>query len=147
MIARVLSPGDTRLDHVGCDATAIINCAVRGWMLAHQNPTARQALEWASAVGSFRFVFWMSVLVAFYLVVVGRRRGVISCLLAPLLALATYTGIKNDLISTPDRPAPRGWPKRQVRFRQPTARRPPRSIARLRTSCGAKRFPRRSRLS
>ena len=78
---------------MGCDATAL-DCAVRGWMLAHQNPTARQALEWASAVGSFRFVLWMSVVVAFCLVALGRRRGVVACLLAPLLALGTYTGIR-----------------------------------------------------
>ena len=78
---------------MGCDTIAL-NCAVRGWMLAHQNPIAHQVFAWASAVGSFRFVFWMSVLVAFYLMVVGRRRGIVACLLAPVLALATYTGIR-----------------------------------------------------
>src|SRR5207342_3144784 len=46
---------------------------------------------WASAVGSFRFVFWMSVLVAAWLVALGRRRGFPACLLAPLLAWSTYT--------------------------------------------------------
>lgn len=81
------------LDNAGCDTIAL-NCAVRRWMLAHQHPIAHRLFAWASAVGSFRFVFWMSVLVACYLMVVGRRRGVVACLLAPVLALATYTGIR-----------------------------------------------------
>lgn len=77
----------------GCDTIAL-NCAVRSWMLAHQNPIAHRIFGWASAFGSFRFVFWMSVLVACYLMVVGRRRGVVACVLAPVLALTTYTGIR-----------------------------------------------------
>jgi len=81
------------LHDAGCETIAV-NCAVRSWMLAHQNPIAHRLFAWASAVGSFRFVFWTSVLVACYLMVVGRRRGVVACLLAPVLALATYTGIR-----------------------------------------------------
>ena len=71
-----------------------LNSTVRAWMLAHQNPIAHQAFAWASAVGSFRSVFWLSVLGAAYLVVIGRRRGVAACLLAPLLSLPVYTGIR-----------------------------------------------------
>jgi undecaprenyl-diphosphatase len=73
---------------------AALNRVVRDWMLAHQNPIAHQAFAWASAVGSFRFVFWMSVLVALLLVALGRRRGVVPSVLAPLLALLVYTGIR-----------------------------------------------------
>jgi len=36
----------------------------------------------------------MSVVVAAYLMAVGRRRGIVACLLAPLLAWVTYTGIR-----------------------------------------------------
>ena len=71
-----------------------LNNTVRAWMLAHQNPIAHQALVWASAVGSFRSVFWLSVLVSAYLVVIRRRRGVVACLLAPLLSVPVYTGIR-----------------------------------------------------
>jgi undecaprenyl-diphosphatase len=71
-----------------------LNSTVRAWMLAHQNPIAHQAFAWASAVGSFRSVFWLSVLGAAYLVVIGRRRGVAACLLAPLLSVPVYTGIR-----------------------------------------------------
>jgi len=71
-----------------------LNSTVRAWMLAHQNPIAHQAFAWASAVGSFRSVFWLGVLGAAYLVVIGRRRGVAACLLAPLLSLPVYTGIR-----------------------------------------------------
>jgi len=71
-----------------------LNSTVRAWMLAHQNPIAHRAFAWASAVGSFRSVFWLSVLGAAYLVVIGRRRGVAACLLAPLLSLPVYTGIR-----------------------------------------------------
>ena len=71
-----------------------LNSTVRAWMLAHQNPIAHQALAWASAVGSFRSVFWLSVLVSAYLVVIRRRRGVVACLLAPLLSVPVYTGIR-----------------------------------------------------
>ena len=73
---------------------AALNRAVRAWMLAHQNPIAHQAFAWVSAVGSFRSVFWLSVLVALGLVALGRRRGVVACLLAPLLAVPVYTGIR-----------------------------------------------------
>jgi len=78
---------------VNSDIVAL-NSTVRAWMLAHQNPIAHQAFAWASAVGSFRSVFWLSVLGAAYLVVIGRRRGVAACLLAPLLSLPVYTGIR-----------------------------------------------------
>jgi membrane-associated phospholipid phosphatase len=90
---RTTSRSVQRLHHVIGDIAAL-NRAVRDWTLAHQNPIAHQAFAWASAVGSFRSVFWMSVLVALYLVVRGRRRGVVACLLAPLLALPVYTGIR-----------------------------------------------------
>ena len=73
---------------------AVLNRTVRAWMLAHQNPIAHQAFTWASAVGSFRSVFWLSVVVAAYLVAIGRRRGVVACLLAPLLSVPVYTGIR-----------------------------------------------------
>jgi undecaprenyl-diphosphatase len=63
-------------------------------VLAHQNPSVHRAADWASAVGSFRFVFWMSVLAAVVLFAFGRRRGAPACLIAPVLALATYTGIR-----------------------------------------------------
>jgi undecaprenyl-diphosphatase len=71
-----------------------LNRTVRAWMLAHQNPIAHQAFAWASAVGSFRSVFWLSVAVALCLVALGRRRAVVACLLAPLLSVPVYTGIR-----------------------------------------------------
>ena len=71
-----------------------LNSAVRAWMLAHQNSIAHQAFAAASAVGSFRSAFWLSVFVVAYLVVIGRRRGVLACLLAPLLSVPVYTGIR-----------------------------------------------------
>jgi undecaprenyl-diphosphatase len=39
-------------------------------------------------------VFWLSVLAAVILFAFGRRRGALAGLIAPVLALATYTGIR-----------------------------------------------------
>jgi membrane-associated phospholipid phosphatase len=71
--------------------------AVRGWVLAHQNPAVHSFFAWSSRIGSVSPFCWAGVAVCLLLLFRKRTRAAVSGLLAPLLAVLTYLGAKRFL--------------------------------------------------
>ena len=77
--------------------TNAFDSGVRGWVLAHQNPSVHTFFAWASKIGSVSPLCWAGAAVALLLLARRRTRAAISAAIAPTLAVFTYLGAKRYL--------------------------------------------------
>jgi undecaprenyl-diphosphatase len=70
--------------------TNSIDTAVRAWVLAHQNETARQISVAVSEVGGVGLMRSVGIATSLFLLLRGRRRAALSVITAPCLAWAAY---------------------------------------------------------
>jgi undecaprenyl-diphosphatase len=75
---------------------------VRDWVMAHQDDGTHRFFDGVSTVGGVSPMQWAGIVLAIWLWTLGRRRAALGVIVAPILALLTYSGVRR--IITRDRP-------------------------------------------
>jgi len=76
--------------------------AIRAWIMARQNADTHRFFDIVSTVGGVAPMQWAGILLAIWLWSRGRRRAAFGVVVSPLLAMLTYSGVRQFI--TRDRP-------------------------------------------